>query len=910
MNLVNRHLLLFILLATAISNTFATHNRAGEITYAHKPNSNNQYRYEIVITTYTKQSSTNADRDSLTINWGDNSATVLARNNGLVSGGNPKGEPIGNDIKKNTYSGFHNYPGPGEYLLWMQDLNRVDSIVNINYGNSIDEPFYIENTLKILDPQFYSFNNSPQLLQPPIDFAGLGTPYIHNPNAFDVDGDSLHFELIVPEVATNETVSNYVFPNGIRPGSYNNYILDPGTGEFIWDAPQQIGVYNIAIRISEFRDGDCIGIMRRDMQIIVVETDNLPPELTTLNDTCIIAGNSIEVNIEAKDDDPEVIIGGFGGSFELENSPSTLTITDSTSNGLTRATFNWQTNCNHILNQPYTIVIKAEDDDPGNTAHIPLADLETWLVNVVPPPPQNLTYEIINKSDVQLRWEDPYVCSEADKFIGFSVWRGQGCDTTALEVCEEENRLDGYELIATDFIDHQYLDETALKGVSYTYKVVAKFAEISLGGFPLNVIQSIPSLGACVFLPSDVPVITNVSVLATDETNGEIYLAWSKPDAEALDTIFNNPPYVYKIFRSEGIGTTDFNLISETTPANSFEQANDTIFIDNSLNTQMEAYTYKIGFYSADDLVGDSNSASSVFLNTVPGSSTINLNWNFQVPWSNNSYIVYRNEPGSTEFDSLTTVVTSNFTDMDLVNGIEYCYYVEAIGSYETVGIIDPLINLSQENCAIPFDVEPPCSPVLTVTNDCSLNLLVWEEENFRNDLSWEPCTEPDLESYNIYYAADSITSLILLETINDLTVNEFQHFVEGNIAGCYAVTAIDSFKNESSKNNVVCIENCLNFELPNTFTPNDDGQNDVFEAINNWFVQRIDLKIYNRWGNLVYETETPDFQWDGTNIANNKQLADGVYFYTCDVFQTTTQNEELLAFNLNGFIHLIKKTN
>lgn len=907
---MNKLLLICLILIAAVLNAYATHNRAGEITYLHQPDEDNQFRYEIIVTTYTKQSSTNADRDSLTINWGDNSSTLLARNNGPFIDGNFNGEILGNDIKKNTYSGIHNYPGPGEYLLWMQDLNRVDSIVNINDGVSINEPFYIENTLKILDPQFFSFNNSPQLLQPPIDFAGLGVPYIHNPNAFDMDGDSLHFELIEPEVATDEAVSNFEFPDEVERGPYNNIFLNPINGEFVWDAPQQKGIYNIAIRISEFRDGLCIGVMRRDMQIIVVETDNLPPVLSALNDTCIIASNSIEVIIEATDDDPEIIIEGNGGSFELENSPSTLTI-DSTNNGFTQATFNWQTNCNHILNQPYTIVVKAEDNDSVNPSHIPLADLSTWLINVVPPPPQNLTYEILNKSDVLLTWQEPYLCADADKFNGFSIWRGQGCDTTELEICNFEDGLNGYEQIARNINEYMFLDETALKGVAYTYKVVAEFAEISLGGFPLNVIQSIPSIGACVFLPSDVPVITNVSVNITSETNGEIYLAWSKPNAEALDTIFNTPPYVYKIFRSDGIGTSNFSLIIETPPANTFGEANDTIFINEQLNTQTKAHTYKIGFYSDGDLVGDSNAASSVFLNASPGSGTTDLNWNFQVPWSNNKYTIYRNETSSSAvFDSLTTINKNTFTDYDLTNGIEYCYYIEAIGSYETAGIIDPLINLSQINCAIPVDTVPPCTPDLSVSNDCNLNLQVWEAENYRNDLSWELCLEPDLQAYNIYYAPDSTTSLTLIETINDLSINEFQHFVDGNVAGCYAITAVDSFKNESPRNNIVCIENCLNYELPNAFTPNNDGQNDVFEAINNRFVQRIDLKIYNRWGNLVFETEMPDFKWDGTNMANNKELADGVYFYACDVFQTTTQNNELLAFNLNGFIHLIKKTN
>jgi len=146
---------------------FATHNRAGEITYTHKPDADNRYRYEIVLTTYTKEGS-NVDRDSLIIHWGDNTESYIGRNNGPMVDGNFKGESVGNDIKKNTYSGVHNYPGPGEYLLWMQDLNRIDSIININFGNSMNEPFYTAlyyfNRLLILPVLEYPTYITPMLL--------------------------------------------------------------------------------------------------------------------------------------------------------------------------------------------------------------------------------------------------------------------------------------------------------------------------------------------------------------------------------------------------------------------------------------------------------------------------------------------------------------------------------------------------------------------------------------------------------------------------------------------------------------------------------------------------------------------------------------------------------------------------
>ncbi|MGE0567592.1 MAG: gliding motility-associated C-terminal domain-containing protein, partial [Bacteroidia bacterium] len=68
--------------------------------------------------------------------------------------------------------------------------------------------------------------------------------------------------------------------------------------------------------------------------------------------------------------------------------------------------------------------------------------------------------------------------------------------------------------------------------------------------------------------------------------------------------------------------------------------------------------------------------------------------------------------------------------------------------------------------------------------------------------------------------------------------------------------------------------------EIPNVFTPNGDGSNDIFRlrASN---LKEIHIIIYDRWGNKVYETtsNSGNFAWDGNNL-QNKKCADGVYFY------------------------------
>ena len=65
---------------------------------------------------------------------------------------------------------------------------------------------------------------------------------------------------------------------------------------------------------------------------------------------------------------------------------------------------------------------------------------------------------------------------------------------------------------------------------------------------------------------------------------------------------------------------------------------------------------------------------------------------------------------------------------------------------------------------------------------------------------------------------------------------------------------------------------------IPNVFTPNNDGVNDVF-WIRNSNVQSYDLQIYNRWGTLVYKSSAPQIKWDGNTISGQPAVA-GTYFW------------------------------
>jgi gliding motility-associated-like protein len=61
-----------------------------------------------------------------------------------------------------------------------------------------------------------------------------------------------------------------------------------------------------------------------------------------------------------------------------------------------------------------------------------------------------------------------------------------------------------------------------------------------------------------------------------------------------------------------------------------------------------------------------------------------------------------------------------------------------------------------------------------------------------------------------------------------------------------------------------IIVENNLQVFIPNSFSPNGDGNNDVFQIYGEG-IKTVDLKIFNRWGELMYQTNNQFSGWGGT---------------------------------------------
>jgi len=101
-------------------------------------------------------------------------------------------------------------------------------------------------------------------------------------------------------------VPNYSYPDQIpTPNSADNILsINSVTGDLLWISPQKPGEYNITIYIIEWRNGLPLDTMIRDMQITVLECDNEPPVIETIEELCVIAGTLIDFEVIATDPNP------------------------------------------------------------------------------------------------------------------------------------------------------------------------------------------------------------------------------------------------------------------------------------------------------------------------------------------------------------------------------------------------------------------------------------------------------------------------------------------------------------------------------------------------------------------------------------------------------------------------------
>ncbi|MDR0763376.1 MAG: hypothetical protein LBF01_02650, partial [Bacteroidales bacterium] len=407
--------LLPILLLLLLTKANASHQKADEITYTHVSG----YTYKFTLTSYTF-TGTETDRPSIEINWGDGKIDTVKRQVQTLL-------PDADRTFLNIYEAEHTYAGAGAYYISMTDPTRNGGVINI--PSSIDIPMYVQ-TLLIISPFFPGGNNSAVLTNRPIDRACVGQPFIHNPGAYDPDGDSLSYKLIPCRTEGGMNIPGYTFP-----AASTSLSIDEVTGDILWDAPVYQGEYNIAIIVEEWRYGIKIGEITRDMQITVQQCNNRTPILKVQNH-CAVAGDTFAVPIEAHDPDGDKVqITATGELFMLseEDQPVLLPLSDSA------ILFSWFVPSSTPRKTPYTVYCKATDFGAP-----PLSDLKEFTINIVAPAPVITSLQTDNNGYPRLN----FTRTPIPHAVGYNIYRHNGTSAPAQDSCNGGLNGEGFTLLA------------------------------------------------------------------------------------------------------------------------------------------------------------------------------------------------------------------------------------------------------------------------------------------------------------------------------------------------------------------------------------------------------------------------------------------------------------------------------
>jgi gliding motility-associated-like protein len=147
-------------------------------------------------------------------------------------------------------------------------------------------------------------------------------------------------------------------------------------------------------------------------------------------------------------------------------------------------------------------------------------------------------------------------------------------------------------------------------------------------------------------------------------------------------------------------------------------------------------------------------------------------------------------------------------------------------------------------------------SDIWITTTDATLINLTNTSEN-ASAIEWSISNQPELTSTNDIWAVTLPEEVGIYQVV----LNAFDEF------GC-----ADEYRA------VIEIRDNFYVYIPNTFTPNSDGTNDVFIPQFSYKPEYYYLEIYNRWGQLIFESNDSSQAWTGEHLNGDYFVQDGEY--------------------------------
>ncbi len=332
---------IFCLLFITQFSVRATHLLGAQITCSKK--SVTSQAITINLTVLSDEVRTNSANDNATIYFGDGASESVRYQTRTTSNG----------ISYTNYVVDHTYPAAGAYIISYKEVNRTIGVVNMT--NSEQQSFAVSSQITI-DPLITN-NTSIQFLTNPVYYVPTGVTTTHQVGAYELEGDSLAYQLITPMRELNQNVQGYSKPTFIA--------LNEQTGQLTWSNPEVAGTYSFAVKVLEYQGKRLIGSVIRDFVVQVRTMSTFNQTLAITNRTAlgispqnklfIAPGQSITIKGLLTDADYD----SLAIKSDIFHKGTKLTYTKTNSTAGVAADLTFAPDIALKRNAPYSIILRA-----------------------------------------------------------------------------------------------------------------------------------------------------------------------------------------------------------------------------------------------------------------------------------------------------------------------------------------------------------------------------------------------------------------------------------------------------------------------------------------------------------------------------------------------------------------------
>lgn len=231
-------------------------------------------------------------------------------------------------------------------------------------------------------------------------------------------------------------------------------------------------------------------------------------------------------------------------------------------------------------------------------------------------------------------------------------------------------------------------------------------------------------------------------------------------------------------------------------------------------------------------------------------------------------------------------ICPADFTQIDaqIIGGSGYVWDNVFPNPVYTTGVGTHFVEFTFNTCQM-YDtiiITPKALPTISLGSDVTTcpgdDIAIYPFATFYDSIVWQD------SSTNIPFIPQE--DLLMFDSL----------YVVATAYGCGSAT--DSM--------LVYVENCnCIIYIPNTFTPDGNEFNNTFGITHLCDFESFELNIYNRWGELIFTSFDPAFQWDGA-LADGSMCPDGTYTWTM-TYVTLDDFGNMTTHTLNGHISLMR---